>query len=537
MASVTAKERVTWLAGFTRSPERAVLALILIFLVVRLVLAATLGLGVDECYAIGVSHDLNLSYFDYPPLTYWIIHFFLPLLGDGRAIRLPFVVMFAGTSWMLYLLTRRLFGAAAGVWAVLALNLSMFLTIAGTSAVSDAPLIFCLMAAALTIAKGLFPDRQPPSPWRTWILAGLWIGLAALTKYHAVLFVAGLFIYLVSVPSRRRILQHPAPWAGAVVALVIFSPVIIWNAEHHWVSFIYQGGRALSSGSFPKLEQFLVYLGAEILWLAPWIFPPMVVATYQALRHGRSDDRSWYCLCLGTPTILLFTLIPLWGNFGLPHWPMPGWLMLYPVLGDCLARENLVRARPRIWAVVSPALLLLVLLVAVGDGITGYSRVLFPTVFAKGDPMLESYQWTPLRGELQRRGLLDKNGLFIISGSPIDIAKIDQALNDALPMQVFGEPKQYAFRYDPNSLVGRDALIIGVRERMHGVDRGLTPYFDSIEELPPFVFGRSGLPDIDLRILYGHVLKKPLPSPYERRPDQAGSRIGAASTEVTAAKT
>jgi len=100
MTSLTLSDRKTWLAGLTRTPERAVVVLIAGFAICRLIIAAMLGLGVDECYGIGVSHDLGLSYFDHPPLSYWIAHVFMPLFGDGRALRIPFVALFAGTMLM-----------------------------------------------------------------------------------------------------------------------------------------------------------------------------------------------------------------------------------------------------------------------------------------------------------------------------------------------------------------------------------------------------------------------------------------------------
>ena len=516
MASIAFFGRKSWLAGLARSPERTVVVLIVGFAAFRLIIAATLGLGVDEAYGIGVSHDLDLSYFDHPPLHYWIAHVFMPLFGDGRALRIPFVALFAGTTWLLYLLTRHLFGAAAGVWAVLALNFSAFFVLAGSWILPDGPLMVCLVAAAYVLARGLFPAGSPVSPWRTWLGAGFWFGLAGLSKYHAVLIVLGLLLYLIGTPQRRRILAHPAPWAGAALALVMFTPVLIWNAEHHWVSFAYQGGRAEGYGGFPKIVQFLVNLGGQFLWMAPWVFVPMVVAAYEALRRGRQAERSWFCLCLGGPTILLFTLVPLWGDRGLPHWQMPGWLMLFPVLGEHFAREVLVRRRPRVWAVVSAVSIAVVALVAIAHADTGFGRLLFPSVFAKGDPTLEAYEWTPLRAELQRRGLLDRPDLFVISNSPIDIGKIDQALHDALPMQVFGESKQYAFRIDPKALVGRDALIVGQRNRSIGLRDALAPYFASIDALPPFAFGRSGMNEVELQLFYGHALKKPLPSRYEK---------------------
>jgi len=198
-------DRVSWSASFSScSPECAAVALISASLILHLALAAAIGLSADECYGIGVAHDLKLSYFDYPPLNYWIAHVFMALLGDGRALRLPFVAMLAASSWTLYLLTRQLFRAAAGVWAVLALNLSGFFSLAGGWVLPDRPLMLCLLAAAYTVARALFPadqTRAPPSPWQTWIFAGIWIGLAGLSKYHSALFVVGLFVYLVGSPG------------------------------------------------------------------------------------------------------------------------------------------------------------------------------------------------------------------------------------------------------------------------------------------------------------------------------------------------
>lgn len=506
---------MTLLAGLSRAPERTVLALIAAFFVFHLILAASLGLGVDEAYGISVAHDLKLSYFDHPPLNYWIAHVFMPLFGDGRAARLPFIVMFASTTWALFLLTRQLFGAWAGVWAALALNLSAFFTLAGGWILPDGPLMFCLTAAAYTLSRAMFPAGAPPSPWRSWIAAGVWIGLAALSKYHAVLFVLGLFIYLVSVPARRAILRHPAPWVGGIIALALAAPVIVWNAEHHWVSIAFQSGRASAHG-FPKIGNLLANLGGQFLWMLPWIFVPMVIAAYGALRQGRAAERSWYCLCLAMPAIVIFTVVPLWGDRGLPHWQMPGWLMLFPVLGDHLARKAAVSTRPRTWAITSAAMLAVLAFLIVGHAATGYGRTLFPSLLGQRDPTLEALEWTPLRAELARRGLLGRKGLFVVSASWIDIGKIDQALHDELQTQVFGESKQYAFRYDPQTFVGRDALIIGRDDRMRGIKKALAPYFTSIEELPPFAFGREGKAEVTLRILYGHGLTRALPSPYPR---------------------
>ncbi len=502
------------------SPDAVTLGLIIVFLGLRLILAATLGLGVDESYAVANARELELSYFDHPPLHYWIAHAFMPLVGDGRALRLPFVVLFAGSSWLLYLLTRRLFGAWAGVWAVLALNLSAFFTLsAGGWLVPDGALIFFLLAAALTLANGFFPAGAAPSPWRSWILAGICLGLASLSKYQAVLFGCGLLLYLVTVPGRRRVLLHPAPWAGALVALAIFSPVLVWNAQHGWVSFAYQGGRGLAHGGL-HVGNALANAAGQAVWILPWIFVPLAIAVWQALRTGRRQERSWYCLCLGLPTIVFFTVIPLWGDRGLPHWPMSGWLMLYPILGAYLDRLAAKGTAPRRWAFTAAALLVVLTAIAVGHAATGYGKLLLPAAFRHGDPTVEAIAWTPLRTALKARGYLDRKDMFVVAPNWMDAGRIDQALGGALPVTVFGdltEAKNFAFRSDAKSWLGRDALIIG---RVITPDREarLRPYFQSIEELAPLSFGRSGMREIELHIMLAKKLKMPLPSYDAKRP-------------------
>lgn len=501
-----------------RRPDRVALALIVAFLAFRLILAATLGFTVDESYTIAVARDLSLSYFDHPPLHYWIVHAFIPILGEGHAARLPFIFLFSISTWLLYLLTRQLFSAEAGVWAVLSLNLSIFFTVSpGSWIVPDGPLLFCLLAAALTVARSQFASSDAPSPWRTWLLTGFWIGLAGLSKYHAILFALGLLIFFVTLPERRHILLHPAPWVGALLALIIVSPVLIWNSQHNWVSFAYQMGRATPSGRL-RGGNVIANIGGQFLYIAPWIFVPLVVAAWQALRAARARERSWYCLCLALPTIVIFTIVPLWGDRGLPHWQMPGWLMLYPILGEFLACKP---KKPHRWAISSTVLMVGLVFLIVGHTMTGYGRLLFPRLFARGDPSIEAFEWTALRIELKTRGFLDRKNMFIVAPDWLNAGRIDQALGGKLPVIAFGasnDPKHFAFRYNSKIFIGHDALLIGRKIDTEILSR-LRPHFDSIEELPSIIFGRSGMHEIELRVLLAKNLKMPFPSPYGIRPN------------------
>lgn len=504
--------------------DTAVLAIIVLFTALRLALAAMLGLGVDEAYTLSVAHDLQLSYFDHPPLQYWIAHLFMPLLGDGRAARLPFIGLFAVSSWLLYRLTRLLFGAAEGVAAVLALNCSAFFTFAGGWVLPDGPLMLALLAASLVLARHFFaPQTSGGGAVGAWLLAGFWLGVAALAKYHALLFAIGLLAFLVSVPPRRRELRHAGPWLGALLALLIATPVIVWNIEHEWISVAYQAGRGRFGGGLHP-GYVLANLIGQAIWILPWIFVPLLIAAWRSFRAGRAAERSWYCLCLALPAIVVFTVTPLRGNLGLPHWQMPGWLMLYPVLGEYAVR-SLEPARLRRWALACIAVIVLLGTVLAGHAATGFGRILAPRLFAHGDPTLAAFEWNQLPAELRARGLLQPR-VFIITTNWMYAGRVDVALHHTVPVVVFGgNPKQFGLRYDPADFLGRDALVVGPSDSMDGIADHLQPYFASVQELGAFALGRSGMREIPLRLMRARCLLEPLPSPYRQASSAARAAL------------
>src|SRR6201986_4018638 len=79
---------------------------------------ASLGLGVDESYMVASGRVLSLGYFDHPPASWWLSWGEAHLFGSEAPIfvRLPFIALFALSTWLMYRL--------GGFWAALLLNLS-----------------------------------------------------------------------------------------------------------------------------------------------------------------------------------------------------------------------------------------------------------------------------------------------------------------------------------------------------------------------------------------------------------------------------
>ncbi len=491
--------------------NRLAAAIVLAFLLARLAFAFALGFGVDEAYTVPISRDLRLSYFDHPPLHQWITHFAALASGEGIAARLPFVALFAATGWLLYRLTSELFGSRAGLIALFALNATpFFFASAGTWIMPDGPLLFGLALAAFALARLFFePSEDEGRVWRLWLLVGLGFGLAGLSKYTGALAPLGLLALLAISPSERRWFRHPAPYVAAMLAGLIVLPVFVWNAQHGWASFVFQGSRGIASGGLKPLQVLRVALG-QIGFLSPWLFVPLVAGIVSGLRRWR-DGRRLFLLCLSLPPIALFTAAPLWIEKGQPHWAMAGWFFAFPLMG-AWAQDIPVPVRSlRRYAVLSAALLAALTAGAVVEARTGWLWRLLPA--GATDPTLEVLDWSGL----VNAPLLRPPPPFVISTHWRDAGKIALALGPSVPVFVVSDdPRGWAFMKGGAELVGRDAVLIVRPKDLAAARTALAPLFASLGEAEPFMLLRNGAPATELMLVPAKGSLQP--RPYPARP-------------------
>lgn len=367
----------------------------------RLVLATIMGYGVDEAYAVTVARPLSLSYFDHPPLHFWIAGLMATAAHSvAPAVeRLPFVLLFTLTLWAIGRLTTAAFGDLAARIAVLALAVSGVLGVVhGSSVLPDGPLLACASVGLLVLQPLLTPANNATPEVRDalprWLLAGVCFGGAVLSKYHAVLLLLGLLAFMLTNPSARRWWRTPGPWAALLVVLLASAPVVWWNATHHWASFAFQGARG--APRHPSVLPLLESLTGQLLWLLPWIAPVLAMALYNGVRRGRRSPAHWLFACVAVGPIGVFTVLTLGGNRGLPHWQAPGWLFVFPLLGAFVAEAAERGASwPRRWmtgAVAATAGVLVIL--------AGY--VLQPTmasalsITTERDPAVDLLSWRPV---------------------------------------------------------------------------------------------------------------------------------------------
>lgn len=469
----------------TRDPDSTVLAIIAAGLLFRFVLSATVGLGVDESYAVAVARQLSLSYFDHPPLHFWMVGLFARLVQSewGVVLRLPFVLCFAGTTWLTYRLGARLFGGGAGAIAALLLNVSAVFSLStGGWVLPDGPLMLLMLAAVSVLTTILFPGTSS-GKWPVtvlWLAAGLFTGLAMLTKYHGVFVLSGALLFLVSSPPHRRHLVTPGPYLGALVAVACLAPVVLWNREHGWVSFLFQGGRAIGRPGL-HVDTFLANIGGQMAWVLPWIFVPLAASLWRSARSGPRDAARWFLFCIAIGPIAVFTLIALRGDVGLPHWQAPGWLFMFPALGAAVA-DRLERGEPRArrWLVGSVVGYLVLVAVLASQSATGWLARAVPAAFAKGDPTIDLLDWREVRPVLDAKGWLPRGG-FVAAPSWIQAGKAAIGVGPDWPVLCLcSDPHHFRYTQDERAWLGHDAVLLVKHKEGDDVVAKFSPYFASV---------------------------------------------------------
>jgi 4-amino-4-deoxy-L-arabinose transferase-like glycosyltransferase len=463
-----------------RLETRAVLTLILAAALIRVGFAWALGLGVDESYMVATGRVLRLGYFDHPPAAWWLQWAGAWIAGTeaSLAVRMPFILLFALSTWLMYRLGSAIAGRRAGYWAAIALNLSPVFGVTTASWVlPDGPLDCALLGAALCLVYALPARGRAALAW--WIGAGLCAGLSLFSKYTAVLVIGGAFLYLLTAPTHRRWLARSEPYVAGLLALAIFSPVVIWNAAHGWASFAFQGDRA-GGVRFHPVQPFIV-LGGEALFLLPWIWLPMIAAFVAALRRGPREWRGWLLCCLGAPPIAAFALIAGWSSQRvLFHWAAPGYLMLFPLLGAWIAE----RERPLRPAIIATAAFVVAAVALVSTQVRlDWMHPAF-AVLARQDPDLEAINWTSLRANLSARGLV---GLRTVVGVPDwrDAGKVAYALGPGVTVVCLNrDARQFGFDHPASDFIGRDMLLLAPEHPDRAITH-LTPAFRRIVPLPP----------------------------------------------------
>lgn len=327
---------------FTERPYTTVLYVFLFILSIFRVYYITYGpldLSPDEAHYWEWSRRLDLSYYSKGPMIAYMIAGGTALFGDTVfGVRIPAVVCSLLSSVVLYKLGKEMFDEKIGALSAIVFQLIPLYSVFGVIFTIDSPFtllwivslyVFWKAVTACRIeseggtAQGVSSSCRPSQAALYWLSVGITVGLGLLTKYTMAFFYVCALLFLLS-PGNRRILKTPAPYASFLASLIVFSPVIIWNISHNWVTLRHTAGQAhIADGLRISLASFIEFTGSQLGVLTPFIGVMIMIALWKIKKS--EDQRGGFLFWFSVPVVVFFLLKSLQGKVQ-ANWAMTGYL-------------------------------------------------------------------------------------------------------------------------------------------------------------------------------------------------------------------
>src|SRR5207248_7280482 len=191
----------------------AVVALIAAMTALRVVYASLIDLRTDEAYYWTWSKESVLSFLDHPPMIAWFIRFGTAVFGDTNfGVRFAGIVAMLVTQLLLADIVRRVtHDFRAVVLAVLLPEAALYYGLLMAKVAPDTAVIPCAVAMLWSLVR-LHESGNP----RWWLAAGLFAGLAMLSKFTAIMLLPAVAAFVLVPDWRRRWLLGPLPWLAAL---------------------------------------------------------------------------------------------------------------------------------------------------------------------------------------------------------------------------------------------------------------------------------------------------------------------------------
>jgi dolichol-phosphate mannosyltransferase len=338
----------------------------------RLVYLGSVELLPEEAYYWNYSRHLDIGYLDHPPMVAWLIRVGTAAFGQSQfGVRVGAVCCGVITSVFTYRLTRNLFGETSALLALVLAQALPFFFLSGLLMTPDAPLTAAWAASLYYLERALVAGRS-----EAWWGVGLALGIGALSKYSIGLLVPVTLAFMLWDRKSRRWWWRWEPYLASLLAFAVFSPVILWNAQHEWASFAFQTSRRLAEA--PRFALHKLVASALIL-----ITPTGVLAVAAALLgakpadadvkpeqagHGDAGRRRLF--------INLAVLFPLtvFALFSLRHevkldWTGAPWTAALPVMAAGMTSTGTALSGLRAWIRAAWAPTLVTMLVIYGAGL------------------------------------------------------------------------------------------------------------------------------------------------------------------------
>ena len=426
----------------------------------------------EEAYYWLYARHLDIGYLDHPPMVAWLINFGTMVFGHGEfGVRIFAFLCHLVTCFFVFRLTTLCFDRRAAWTAMAMLQVLPFFFMTGFIMTPDAPLTACWAGALYFLARVFFQENG-----RAWLGLGVCLGLGILSKYTIALIVPATLLFMALDPPSRRWFRHGAPYGAVLLSVVIFAPVLIWNAQHDWASFAYQGADRFAA---PRRFSTHELLGSVLAVLTPVVLllAIRVLAGRRSLDANSSNASRIRLYCQ------VFTLVPLavFVIFSITHrvklnWTGPLWLAVIPaVAAQLTAAPSILTRRAWMTTVALACVIYPGFLVYLSFGLPGFGysakMELLPVGWSEMGFALER-----LKREVQEQTQtqtvvvgMDRN--FIASEAAFYAVDQAAAVRETTGSHLFGQGSliqgslMFEFWTPPSSVEGASLLLVSFRRQ------------------------------------------------------------------------
>jgi dolichol-phosphate mannosyltransferase len=234
----------------------------------------------EEGYYWNYATHPSMGYIDHPPMVGWIIGLGTSIFGVHEfGVRIVAFIIALLTVLAVTLFHKKLFGNEGITTTFGICLLAPYLCGVGLFTSPDTVLAFAWILAVynlyLVLIEGI-PSR--------WYWAAFWVGLGMLSKYSIVLLAIPTIVFCLVDPKNRHWFKRKEPYISLLIAIGLFSPVIIWNMLNDWASFAFQSSGRVSQA----ISKF--YLHGLLIDMAILYLPTTLLIIFKLLPYLRKSQ-------------------------------------------------------------------------------------------------------------------------------------------------------------------------------------------------------------------------------------------------------
>lgn len=299
------------------------------------ILHGPVDISPDEAHYWEWSRRLDLSYYSKGPMIAYLIAFSTWIFGDNPfGVRVLAVVCSFLGSLFVYKIGRKLFDEKTGYISGILFQLIPLFSTFGIIFTIDSPFILFWVISMYLFLLAIEGRKIH------WLLLGLFIGFGLLTKYTMAFFYLCIFVYLLKKDGGRITnFKNPMLYLCIVISLIVFSPVIIWNFQHDWVTLKHTAGQAhIYEGLKVNLKYFAEFTGSQLLVVTPLIF---IFGLYFVLKPSAlslQPNQQWFLISFSIPVLVFFFLKSIQGKVQ-ANWAMPAYIPFLIVFAYALIQR------------------------------------------------------------------------------------------------------------------------------------------------------------------------------------------------------